>query len=108
MLPVPARGLVPQASLEDDGHLALTMQGQTQGQGETMTAMSVGVGYLLWRNPHDRSDPVNLADLDDQTRRSLDEVPPWPRPTWLIEAVERMRYPRLSEAVRTSWHAQES
>jgi hypothetical protein len=58
----------------------------------------------LWRNPADRSDPANLADLDDDTRRSLDAVPPWPRPAWLLEAVERMRYPTLWEAVRTTWH----
>ena len=25
------------------------------------------------------------------------EVPPWPRPPWLIEQAERMRYPRLWE-----------
>lgn len=70
--------------------------------------MSVGVTYTLWRNPADRSDPVNLAELDETTRRALEEVPPWPRPTWLIEGVERMRYPRLEEAVRTTWHREES
>jgi len=103
-LPVPVRGFVPQASLEDDDSLALMVQ----QQGETMVAMSVSVGYLLWRHPDDRSDPRNLADLDDHTRRSLDTVPPWPRPAWLIEQVDRMRYPRLSEAVRTTWHVEQS
>jgi len=103
-LPVPVRGFIPQPSLEDDDSLALMVQ----QQGDTMAAMSVSVGYMLWRNPDDRADPVNLADLDDHTRRSLDTVPPWPRPAWLIAQVERMRYPRLWEAVRTSWHAETS
>ncbi|WP_292829246.1 hypothetical protein [Microbacterium sp.] len=73
-----------------------------------MNMMSVSVSATLWRNPDDKSDPVNLADLDDQTRRSLEEVPPWPRPTWLLEYVERMRYPTLWDAVRTWWHRDES
>ena len=47
---------------------------------------------------------MNLADLDETTRRSIEEVPPWPRPSWLIEQVERLRYPQLWEAVRTTWN----
>ena len=37
-------------------------------------------------------------------RRAIELVPPWPRPAWLVEGVERMRYPQLWEAVRTTWH----
>jgi hypothetical protein len=62
----------------------------------------------LWRYPIDRSDPINLADLDEHTRRAIEEVPPWPRPAWLVKQVERMRYPRLVEAVRTTWHRDRS
>jgi hypothetical protein len=65
--------------------------------------MSVSINYTLWRNPDDRSEPVNLADLDDSTRRAVDQPSPVPRPAWLIEQVERMRYPMLWEAVRTTW-----
>ncbi|EPR75349.1 hypothetical protein ADILRU_2305 [Leifsonia rubra CMS 76R] len=54
--------------------------------------------------PEDAPDPANLADLDDKTRRSLEEVPPWPRRAWLIERVESMKYPMLWEAVQTSRH----
>ena len=66
--------------------------------------MTVSVTYTLWRNPIDRPDPINLADLDEQARRALEAVPPWPRPAWLVEQVERMRYPQLWEAVRTTWN----
>jgi hypothetical protein len=78
----------------------------TDGQG--LNTMTTSVSAILWRNPDDKSDPVNLADLDEQTQRSIEEVPPWPRPAWLIEYVERMRYPVLSEAVQTTWHREES
>lgn len=76
--------------------------------GTSFSMMAESVSWTLWRNPDDRSDPANLADLDDATRRSHDEVPPWPRPSWLIEEVERMRYPRLMEAVRTTWNRDET
>ena len=66
--------------------------------------MTASITYTLWRNPDDRADPVNLADLDETTRRSIEEVPPWPRPPWLIEYLQRLRYPQLWEAVRTTWH----
>ncbi|MEV4686083.1 hypothetical protein [Microbacterium sp. LWH3-1.2] len=68
----------------------------------------MSISATLWRNPVDKSDPVNLAVLDDSTRRSIDETPPWPRPAWLIEHVERMRYPMLWEAVQTSWQRKDS
>src|SRR5947209_5988370 len=58
-------------------------------------SMTASVSSTLWPNPDDKSDPANLAELDDATRRSLEQVPPWPRPPWLIERVERMRYPLL-------------
>lgn len=59
-------------------------------------------------NPADKSDPVNLADLDEATRRAIEEVPPWPRPAWLVQSVERMRYPMLWEAVQTAWRLEET
>lgn len=65
--------------------------------------LTVNVNATLWRNPDDRSDPINLAELDESTRRAIEDVPPWPRPPWLIERVERLRYPQLWEAVQTTW-----
>jgi hypothetical protein len=103
-LPFPVMGLVPQASIEDHDSFG-TEEGHDAGG---RWALAVSIGYTFWRNPDDRDDPVNLADLDDQTRASIDTEPPWPRPAWLIEAVQRMRYPLIEEAVRTSWHRTQS
>lgn len=98
-LPFPVWGLGAQPSLEDDRSPGLGTVGGSGGPGE----LEVAVGYTVWRNPQDRDDPVNLAELDEQTRAALDEVPPWPRPDWLVRGAEKMRYPRIWEAVRTTW-----
>ena len=99
LMPVPVMGFVPQPALEDV-HMENTM---SSGMPD-MSQMTVGITYTLWRNPDDRSDPVNLADLDEATRRALDGSFPARRPAWLIEQVERMRFPMLWEAVWTTWH----
>jgi len=102
-MPIPVVGFIPQPALE------LADIGLTTGaDGAGFHTMTAAVSLTLWRNPDDRSDPVNLAELDDATRRALDEIPPWPRPSWLIEEVERMRYPRLMETVRTTWQREET
>ena len=100
LMPIPVLGLMSQPSLEDTDSVSLNYALDDHGYSE----MTASITYTLWRNPDDRSDPVNLADLDEETLRGIDEVPPWPRPPWLIEQVERMRYPQLWEAVRTTWH----
>jgi hypothetical protein len=100
LMPIPVMGLTPQPSLEDTDSVGLTYGLDDRGYSE----MTASITYTLWRNPDDHTDPVNLADLDEKTRRSIEEVPPWPRPPWLIEYVERLRYPQLWEAVRTTWH----
>lgn len=100
LMPIPVFGLTPQPSLEDTDSVSLNSVLDDHGYSE----MTASITYTLWRNPDDRSDPVNLAELDEETLRGIDEVPPWPRPRWLIEQVERMRYPQLWEAVRTTWH----
>lgn len=104
LLPIPAMGLVPQPSIQDTGSVGLQYSHSSAGFSE----MTAAVSYTLWRHPEDRADPKNLADLDEETRQSLDRVPPWPRPAWLIEQVERMRYPQLWDAVRTVWHREPS
>lgn len=102
-MPLPVIDLVGQRSLElTDVSLS------TGSDGAGFYTMTAAVSSILWRNPDDRSDPLNFAELDDATRHALDEVPPWPRPSWLIKEVERMRYPHLMEAVRTTWHREES
>jgi hypothetical protein len=94
-------GLVAQRHLEDSGSLGV----QTSESDGVLVRATVSRQYTLWRNPDDRDDPVNLAALDDEQRRSLEEVPPWPRPDWLVATVERLRYPMLWEAVQTHWTA---
>lgn len=102
-MPIPIYESAPQRAV---GATDIGVSSGTDGRG--MNTMTASVSATLWRNPDDKSDPVNLADLDEQTRRSIEEVPPWPRPAWLIEYVERMRYPTLWEAVQTTWHRDES
>jgi len=104
LMPITVLGLMPQPSLEDTDSVGLSYGLDDRGYSE----MTASINYTLWRNPDDRSDPVNLADLDEATRKAIEEVPPWPRPPWLIEYVQRMRYPQLEEAVRTTWHREPS
>lgn len=98
-MPVPIFELVPQPSVE-----FVDVSIATTGSGSGVAEMTVSLSATLWRNPVNKSDPVNLADLDEATRRAIEEVPPWPRPAWLVESVERMQYPMLWEAVQTTWH----
>lgn len=98
-MPVPARTLVAQPTLERIAHPSL----MSMGAGSRPTAMSVSWSYTLWRVPGQPDDPANLADLDAATLASLDAVPPWPRPAWMLESTERLRRPMLWEAVRTTW-----
>lgn len=98
-MPVPVIGLRPQASLEEAGIGVNTASDQSG-----FFEFGASISYLLWRNPTDKADPVNLAELDEQTLAAIEDVPPWPRPKWLIDHVERMRYPLLWEAVKTTWH----
>jgi len=99
-LPFAVFGLVPEPTIE---MFAPTSLGSGSDRSGVRDA-HVGLSYIVIRNPADRADPANLADLDDDIRRALDEVPPWPLPRWLIERTERQRYPMLWDAVRTSWY----
>ena len=80
LMPIPVLGLMPQPSLEDTDSVGLSYGLDDRGY----TEMTASINYTLWRNPDDRSDPVNLADLDEKTRRAIEEVPPWPRPSRLL------------------------
>jgi hypothetical protein len=102
-VPIPIIEFVEQRSLEitDTGIYYAT-------DAAGYSAMTASVSATLWRNPDNKSDPVNLAELDEETRRAVEGVPLWPRPGWLIERVERMRYPILCEAVQTTWNREES
>jgi hypothetical protein len=98
-LPFDLIGLDGQPALEDAGLVSLQESRNQAGPSQ----ISATVSYQLWRNPLDRDDPVNLAELDDAIRTAIEQEPPWPRPAWLIERAKRLRYPLLWEAVRTTW-----
>lgn len=93
-------GLIAQPSLEDTDSIGGSTEQDTAGY----ASFCVSIAYTLWRNPADHCDPVNVAALDDEQRAALETVPLWPRPQWLVERVQNMRYPQLWEAIRTTWH----
>ena len=110
---VPLLTLVAQESVEAAGSRQQAAgsgtSSQTQNQRPVME--SATLTYTLWRNPPDRDDPVNIADLTEEMRASLDVEPPWPLPKWMVQTRVRMRYPLLRDAVRTThisdgstWH----
>ena len=95
---VPLMSFVPQPSLAEGG---VSTTASSSNAGPT-TLDSVSLSYILWRNPADHADPVNLADLSDVERAGLDEAPVRPLPDWLLAVRELMRYPSLWEAVMTT------
>jgi hypothetical protein len=95
---VPIMSFVSQPSLQE---LAVGTTGSSSNGGE-MTLDSVTLTYTLWRNPGDREDPANLAELSDSERKALDAPPVRPLPDWMMERRELMRYPMLWEAVMTT------
>lgn len=97
----PVFQLRPQPSLTRAPITGFTESTGSAGREE----LAVLFTYTLWRYPDDRSDPRNEVELDERTRRAIEEEPPWGRPAWLIEQAQLFRYPMLWEAVRTAWHA---
>jgi hypothetical protein len=77
-----------------------SMSSSTNGGPTTVDAVSLS--FTLWRNPSDHDDPVNLADITDEMRRSLEQEPVRALPEWLLERRRLMRYPALWEAVTTT------
>jgi hypothetical protein len=101
-LPMPIVGLVPQPHLEDWDAIGVG----TGTRNGVLDSCEASISYTLWRNPDRPDDPANLAELDEQQRHALDTAPAWPRPPWLVEQVQRMRYPMLWECVRVQWSRQ--
>jgi hypothetical protein len=96
---VPILGLVPQRHVEDWGGFGV----QSAHHDDVVDEMAATLSYTFWRNPDDRADPANLAELDERTREALDRQPAGPLPGWITDSIARMRYPMLWEAVRTTW-----
>jgi len=102
-MPIPVIEFVAQSSIEVTD-VGVNFATDSDGY----SSMTASISATLWRNPDDKSDPANLAELNNNARHAIEEVPPWPRPAWLIERVEMMRYPSLWEVVQTHWHREES
>lgn len=69
----PVMGPTPQRTGEYHGAFGLSDGHDSNGLSE----QSVSISYTLWRNSDDREDPGDLADLDEQTRASLDLETTW-------------------------------
>jgi hypothetical protein len=89
--------IVQQPAIEEAG---VSVTGSNTGGRQTLAEVSLS--YTLWRNPADRDDPVNLEPLGDELSRMLEEPPTTRLPQWIVEWRQRMRYPLLWEAVRTT------
>lgn len=100
-IPFPVFQLRPQRSLTRVPMTGFTEMGGPNGADE----VSVQFTYTLWRYPDDRSDPRNEIEVDERTRRAIEDDPPWGRPAWLKEQARIFLYPMLWEATRTAWHA---
>ncbi|WP_104166370.1 hypothetical protein [Cryobacterium sp. N22] len=94
----PVVGFLRQPSLSELG--VGTVSSSTNGG--PVTPESLAISYTLWRNPEDRDDPANLADLTSQERESLEVEPARPLPDWMLEARRLMRYPSVWEAAMTT------
>jgi len=95
---VPVVSFIPQPSLSE---LGVGTVGSSSNGGAT-TLDSVSISFTLWRNPGDPDDPVNLADLSDSKRASLEPAPLRPIPDWIVQRRHLMRFPTLWEAVTTT------
>ncbi len=96
-LPVRAITFVGQATVED-GLPGVHPADDPRDQHN----LSVSFTYTLIRDPHGRTAPENLAELDEDMQRMLEELPLRQRPAWVRELSERARYPQLRDAVRTT------
>ncbi|WIB65061.1 hypothetical protein [Curtobacterium sp. MCBD17_040] len=104
-LGIAVAGFVPQRHLEDLGVAGISSHGQGSGADAVTISAAVARMYTVWKNPDDRSDPVNLADLTSEMEDALARPVPRDLPPWLLERRERMRHPSLWEAVQTHWFA---
>jgi hypothetical protein len=96
---VPVMSFIPQPTLEE---IAIPSTTGSSSHGVDMSLDTVAISYTLWRNPRDRKDPANLADLSDQERAALGADPVRSLPDWLMEQRKLMRYPMLWEAIMTT------
>jgi hypothetical protein len=105
-LGIPVAALVPQRHLEDRGEAGYSASGARDAGG--LDEVTISRTYLLWRNPDDHDDPLNLAELDSATSATVAAALERPVPDWLHEARRMLHYPRLWDAVQTHWSRPEA
>lgn len=107
-LGVAAAALVPQPHVEESGELSFTVSRSGPPDGpQVVTEVGISRTSVLWRNPADKDDPVNLAELDAGMREALAVVIDRPVPPWFAEARRMLRFPRLWEGVQTWWRPED-
>jgi hypothetical protein len=94
----PVLSFVSQPSLTE---LGVSTVGTSLGGGDPRLE-SLAITFTVWRNPDDRNDPTNLADLTAQERSALDQAASRTLPDWLIERNKLYHYPAAWEAVMTT------
>jgi hypothetical protein len=104
-LGISVAGLAPQPNLEDWGISGVQADERTDNRRPVLQSASFSRMYTVFRNPDDRDDPVNRADVDEALREALDRPVPDDLPEWMVRLRERMLYPMLWDAVRTHWFA---
>jgi hypothetical protein len=103
-LGIPSAGLIAQRHLEDRGEagLAASLHG-AEGAPQVLQEATISRTYVLWRNPEDVDDPVNLRDGAEASGAADRWPAARPKPPWMDELRRMLRYPRLWEAVQTHW-----
>ena len=94
----PVVGFLRQPSLSELGVATVS----SSANGGPVIPESLAISYTLWRNPEDRDDPANLADLTMQEREALEQEPVRPLPDWMLDTRRLLRYPSLWEAAMTT------
>jgi hypothetical protein len=90
--------LVPQVSIAELGVSTVAHS----RDGAARVTDSVAISFTVWRNPKDRTDPGNLADIADEVLASLDVPTARPLPAWMRDRLELMKYPTIWEGVMTT------
>ncbi len=94
---VPLLTFSPQPAVEE-GYVSRSGEYSNAGPDLDVATLS----YTLWRNPLNHSDPVNLVELSEEMRVALAVEPVRPLPPWVMQIRDRMKYPQLWDAVRTT------
>jgi len=95
---VPLMAFVQQPSLTESGVGTVG----SYSDREPTSLDSVPISYTCWRNPEDKDDPVNLAELTALQCESFEMKPVKLLPDWMLKMRRLMYYPSIWEATLTT------